>query len=123
MNALHGEEEMRESEDSLRRGVRELLALLASEEQQLNYERQVPIADVPAELLCMWFNDNYHPGSGWSSEFTSGELEALAHFNAVYESLAQRLPRSQGTVRTWLADPSWRKIMNAAAIALGEVPE
>jgi hypothetical protein len=114
---------MRESGYSPRRKVRELLALLASEEQQLNYERQVPIADVPAELLCMWFNDTYHPGHGWNSEFTSGELEALARFHTVYESLAQRLPRAQGTVRTWLADPSWRKIMEASAITLGEIPK
>jgi hypothetical protein len=106
---------------SLRDKVRELLALLASEGEQLDYERQVPIADVPAELLCMWFDDTYHPGPGWHAEFTSGDMEALARFHTVYESLAERLPSTQGTVRTWLADPSWRKIMNAAAVALGEI--
>jgi hypothetical protein len=107
--------------DSPKHRVRELLALLASEDDQLAYERDVPIAQVPAELLCMWFNDTYHPGPDWSSHFTNRELEALARFHGIYERLSERLPKSPSTVRTWLADPLWRRIMAEAAATLVEL--
>ena len=31
----------------------DLLRVLSSEQEQLDYETEVPIADIPAELLCM----------------------------------------------------------------------
>ncbi|HCS29040.1 MAG TPA: hypothetical protein DIW43_16405 [Spongiibacteraceae bacterium] len=31
--------------------------LLADADAQLKYERDVPTANVPAELVCMWFDD------------------------------------------------------------------
>jgi hypothetical protein len=65
-----------------RRHIIELLQPLASEELQLVYERTVPIADVPAELLCKWFDDLYYPGI--ESQFEPGEAEALSRFNVFY---------------------------------------
>jgi hypothetical protein len=104
-------------------GIRQLLSLLASEEEQLAYERDVPIADVPAELLCLWFDDTYHPDFGWRAYFADRELEALACFNALYGRQKKRLPTSCGTIRTWLASPVWREVMSAAAETLTEIPE
>ncbi|HXT40173.1 MAG TPA: hypothetical protein VN887_09130, partial [Candidatus Angelobacter sp.] len=82
-----------------RRGrVIELLQLLASEEQQLAYERDVPHVDITAELLCMWFNDLYHPGeSRFDSSFTADERSMLASFHQLYEEKSRRLPASGGT--------------------------
>ncbi len=107
---------------SIRQGIRELLALLASEEEQLAYERDVPIANVPAELVCMWFDDTYHPDAAWFRPFTTEELLALAEFHAAYAGVVQRLPPSQGSVGTWHACPVWKAIMTAAARALASVP-
>ncbi len=98
----------------------ELLQLLASEQEQLDYEKDVPIADVPAELLCMWFDDLYYPGS-IGSRFNQSEAATLAKFNDFYDVEKRKLPQSSGTIRTWLANSTWRKIMTAANDTLKEI--
>jgi hypothetical protein len=93
----------------------EVLRLLASEERQLAYERDVPHVDITAELLCMWFDDQYHPDDAFFvSCFSAAELAALAEFHRSYSERHHQLPESQGTVRTWLASPVWREIMRKA---------
>jgi hypothetical protein len=93
----------------------ELLGLLASEEQQLAYEKNVPHVDITTELVCMWFDDQYHPDyAGFISSFTPDELATLAEFHRFYDEREKQLPESQGTVRTWLASPIWREIMEKA---------
>jgi hypothetical protein len=93
----------------------DLLRLIASEEQQLAYDREVPHVDITGELLCMWFDDQYHPHNAFFiSCFTAHDLAALAEFHRFYDEQRHRLPRSQGTVRTWLASPIWRQIMEKA---------
>jgi hypothetical protein len=99
-----------------------LLRLLASEEQQLAYERDVPIADVPAELCCMWFDDQYHPDdSFFCSCFTADELAALAEFDRFYGEQKRLLPEDKGTIRTWLASSVWRAVMRKACETLERV--
>jgi hypothetical protein len=100
----------------------ELLQLLASEDQQLAYERNVSYVDVTAELLCMWFDDQYHPDNAFfASCFTSDELAALAEFHRFFEEHEHRLPPSQGMVRTWLDSPDWREIMLKAQRTLERI--
>jgi hypothetical protein len=106
---------------SRRNNIIEILELLASEEKQLTYERDVPHADITAELVCMWFNDQYHPGRGFGAFFSPDELAALARFHQLYDGCVDRLPESQGTVRTWLADPLWRQIMQEAQATLRQI--
>jgi hypothetical protein len=75
--------------------------LLASEEQQLSYERDVPHVDITVELLSMWFDDEYIPDDPFFvSCFTAAELGALAEFHRFYDERSGQLPASQGTVRT-----------------------
>ena len=45
----------------MRDRVLETLRLLASPDAQVEYQRKVPIADVPAELICQWFDDSFWP--------------------------------------------------------------
>lgn len=102
--------------------ILELLQLLASEERQLVYERNVPHVDITAELVCMWFDDTYHPDDAFfTSCFSSDELAALAEFHLFYDQRNDRLPESKGTVRTWLADSSWREIMVKAQETLSRI--
>jgi hypothetical protein len=108
---------------SRRNNIIEILELLASEEKQLAYERDVPHVDITAELVCMWFNDQYHPGRGFDAFFSPDELAALARFHQFYDERVDRLPESQGTVRTWLADPLWREIMREAQETLKRIAE
>ena len=110
-------------EPSRREQIRELLQLLASEERQLEYERNVPHVDVTAELICMWFNDFiYDPREVESdSTFTDAERLSLLQFHKLYDARVKQLPDSQGTVRTWLANPTWREVMLGAQTALDRV--
>jgi len=102
-----------------KRHVSELLQLIASEDGQLAYERDVPYVDIRVELLCMWFDDTYHPDDGlFAACFTADERSALARFHAFYAERRRGLPDSEGTVRTWLASPVWREIMKEASATL-----
>ncbi len=106
-----------------RRGqFRELLQLLASEDEQLAYERNVAHVDITAELVCMWFNDLYdEKHAATDSTFTDVERAALTEFHQFYGERHRRLPESCGTVRTWLASPIWREIMRKAHETLSRI--
>jgi hypothetical protein len=107
---------------SRRKEIIELLQLFASEEQQLAYERDVPHVDITAELVCMWFDDQYAPQQrDYKGCFTPAELAALEEFHRLYDERVARLPESQGTVRTWLGSPVWREVMEQARRALERV--
>ena len=97
--------------------VAELLDELASKEEQLEYERNVPHVNITAELVELWFSDTYHPDSeSFINCFSKDELAALAQFNSVFAEMRRELPDSQGTVQTWLAAPSWREVMRKASL-------
>jgi len=80
--------------------LRDLLALISDCEAQREYERNVPIANVPAELVCMWFDDLYHPNPEWITRgFSARELELLAEFDKFYEARHSLLPTDGGVVK------------------------
>ncbi len=59
--------------------VIEEIELLASPPEQMKYEREVPIANVPAELICGFADDLYHPKSElFLNAFTEQEQKSLA---------------------------------------------
>lgn len=67
-----------ESKDYRKRVVEEI-ELLASPSDQMKYERDVPIADVPAELVCGFVDDLYHPKSElFLNAFAEQELKSLS---------------------------------------------
>jgi hypothetical protein len=100
----------------------ELLRLLASEEKQLAYERNVPCVDITNELVCIWFDDLYLPGDAFfCSCFMAQELAVLQEFHRFYDERIERLPESKGTVDTWLASPVWREIMKKAEETLSRI--
>jgi hypothetical protein len=70
---------MNEEGHRYRNRVVEMVELLASRSEQLEYERSVPIADVPSELVCGFVNDLYHPKfKPFIEAFTEDELKSLA---------------------------------------------
>jgi hypothetical protein len=105
-----------------RQVIVEELRTLASEQEQVEYERNVPHVDITVELLCGWFNDSYHPeDSGFRACFTEKELAALREFDSIFRSQENLLPRKPETVQTWLQTPEWRVVMHAAAEALWRI--
>jgi hypothetical protein len=105
-----------------RKLIVELLQLFASEERQLAYEQDVPNVDITVELVCMWFDDQYQPQQRhFDSCFTLAELAALERFHQFYVERVERLPRSEGTVRSWLASPIWREVMEQARKTIEQI--
>ena len=93
---------------------RELLGLLADFAAQQDYARQVPIANVPAELICMWFDDHYHPDSEWFAQAFSGEERvALAEFDRFYKASLPHLPVDAG-IEVLQASETWVEVSEMA---------
>ena len=110
------------SDEARKKQIIELLKLLASDKQQLEYEKNVPHVDITAELLCMWFDNLFH-GKPPHAEpsFTAEENAALSEFHQFYRARVDRLPKSEGTVQTWLDSAVWRDIMENARSTLERV--
>jgi hypothetical protein len=100
------------------------LRLLSDLEAQIAYERDVPIADVPAELFCGWFDDLYHPDTDLlRSAFTARERLVLAAFHQKFEQVNDSLPEPLGRVADLHARAEWRALVRAATDTLKDLGE
>lgn len=101
----------------VREPIIEALRLAASAEAQRSYALAAPIADVPAEVFCMW-EDFYVPDSPWfEAAFGPDEREALAHYQATSSAIAHRVPEHVA-LAAFQAMPEWAELAAAATRAL-----
>ncbi|WP_157826736.1 hypothetical protein [Colwellia sp. 12G3] len=92
----------------------EILQLISSVESQFEYEKNVPIAKVPAELFCTWFDDYYHPNSAeFASSFNADELKDLAIFNQHFDRFGKNIPMNNG-VSSLQSNSNWLAIQSYA---------
>jgi hypothetical protein len=107
---------------NLRSSIREQLELLADPAAQREYERNVPVARVAAELLCGWFDDLYHPESPtFQAAFSPQELDALADFNDVFSAAGAEIPDPLPQLAALQTSPAWSRVTSGAAKALHRV--
>ncbi|MCU0224950.1 MAG: hypothetical protein MUF27_12975 [Acidobacteria bacterium] len=101
------------------------LRLAASADAQRRYAGSVPIADVPAEVFCIW-EDHYVPDSPWlRQQFNQQELVALARYEVISTEIASQLPNHL-SVAEFQARSEWQALATAARktlAALGEHSE
>jgi len=98
--------------------------MLSDPDAQLAYERDVPIACVPAELVCMWFDDHYHPTTElFRTAFSLSERAILAAFHDRFRSIADSLPADLSRVADLHAQEEWRTLMRDAVDTLGDLGE
>jgi hypothetical protein len=72
------------------------LGSVASAEGQLEYERGLPIADVPGELICGFAGDLYDPRSDTLRDgFNDEEFKDLAEFYGRVRVAAKAFEREQ----------------------------
>jgi hypothetical protein len=96
----------------IRNAIIDQIALLASPSEQLQYEKNVPIADIQGELICMFCDDLYHPKNpGMLDEFTENELKDLAH---LYGLLVEAANISANNVNELLKQREWRSVIKLA---------
>jgi hypothetical protein len=93
-----------------------MLQLLASVEEQDDYKKNVPIADVAAELINGWFDDSFFPEKYWIRElFSNEEWGILMDFHHFYDSRIEKLPDTYEELRENFA---WKEIVGKANWAL-----
>ena len=68
------------------------LELLSSDEKLRKYKEEVPIADVPAEIVCMWFDDLYTINDEiFNNAFSQKERQLLKEFNDYFALRVEKL--------------------------------
>jgi len=97
---------------SIRKAIITEIELLSLPSKQLEYEKNVPIANVPAELICGFCDDLYHPKSEQMlSLFNEDELKDLAH---LYGLLCEAAPIEAASVSELLKHDKWRAVVTLA---------
>jgi hypothetical protein len=110
---------MPELQRNLKQGILEMLRLWASREAQLEYRRTVPIADVSAELFCMWDEVFWPDDAALRAEFSESEWTALQRFHSVFERVGRLLPHHPlPPIEEFILSPHWLQVSRAAARAL-----
>lgn len=105
--------------NAIREGIKDAFEMLASRAEQARYAQNVPIADVPSELVCMWFDHMYHPESWQHKEaFSAEEQKILAAFDAFYRARSNYLP---DTLTAMHADIQWNEIVGEARRTLDSI--
>jgi hypothetical protein len=104
---------------AIRSSIHQHLEFLADAEAQREYERDVPIADVPAELVCGWFDDCYHPESpAFQAAFTPQQRAVLAEFDDEFRAAIAELPEPLPRLSDLQPHHAWSRVNSAAARAL-----
>ena len=99
---------------SIRKAIIKEIELLSSPSMQLQYEIDVPIANVPAELVCGFCDDLFHPESEQiKSQFTGQEINELS---LLYKALSDTTNIEVSTVKELLKHKKWLAVIEKAKI-------
>jgi hypothetical protein len=104
----------------IRNRIIEALELTASLEKQFVYERSVPIAQVPAEVICQW-KDTFGCYGGAELNnliYSKAEIEAADAFQIVWDDVCSLLPHPLPNLTTLTKDTDWLRLLAAARAAL-----
>ncbi len=101
---------------AIRMAVLEHIRLIARASLQAQYEIDVPIADVPAELVCGFCDDLFHPKSQtFLDAFTEDEIRDLAVLYGLLHLASGRMNKSHPLQVAELQElPEWRSVMTFA---------
>jgi hypothetical protein len=118
---MRTKEEM-ELGQNIRQGLNGILELWASADQQLEYQRNVPTANVSAELFCQWFDDYYNKDNPiMIKEFSQQELEAYNEFNKIISDISDQTPGTMPSIEKFINTSEWNAVNNAAITALKKI--
>jgi hypothetical protein len=106
-----------------RRNIINALKLIASPEAQLEYQQQVPIADVVGEIFCGWADDSFSQSdTRLRALFTDCEWAALVAFDSRFEAISAQMPQRHIRIGEFLANPLSQELADAAKDALRSFP-
>ena len=100
----------------IRQNILDTLDLWSLKDKQLEYQKNVPIAQVSAELFCQWADDFYHPESvHFKMAFNEKEKEILADFDKIFNQISDGAPNDLPDIADFVKTDEWQ-IVNQAAI-------
>lgn len=112
----------KELQKTYRKNVIECLRLFASPEEQLEFQRNVPIAHVTAELFCNWsygaFSPDFPEQEWYRRAFSKVELRAMTEVDQVCESVLHKLPEGLPGIEEFVKTPEAAELAAAATKAL-----
>lgn len=106
---------------SVRNGIISYLELASSPDAQRAYERRVPLAQVPAELILMWEDLGLHTDPDWygEPEFSLAELAAIREFHQVWRAVADATTDPMPpTIEALIGTAVWQRLVDGACKAL-----
>lgn len=110
--------------DIIRQNVLDILLLWSSKDKQLEYQKNVPIAQVSAELFCQWADDCYIPEAGqFELAFTKIEREILADFDKKINYISDNTPNDLPFITDFVNTHEWFVLNQLAAETLKKINE
>ena len=106
-----------------RKRVVDMVRLISSPADQTDYQRDIPIADVPGELVSGFVDDLYHPKSRlFLDAFSENELRSLAELYGMICISAKAFSRlGCHSVADIQKVPEWRSVMAFAQTLVTEL--
>jgi hypothetical protein len=105
----------------IRNNIIDYLELASSPAEQREYERRVPIAHVPDEMIIGWEDCVPDQDFEWYSppEFSADERGAIERFTQVWETVADETPDPMpSAIESLIGTPVWQRLMDGARDAL-----
>lgn len=91
-----------------------VIDLWSSKESQFDYQKNVPVAQVSAELFCQW-EDFYFPTSvDFKQAFSKEELEILSDFDKALNDIAEKTPKNPPPIEDFIKTEEWAEMNNNA---------
>lgn len=119
-------------EQRVRNRIIEYLELASSFDAQQQYERDVPIAHIPYEVINQWedwVHKDPREGRDLSDVYDGAEVESMCQFHAAWEDAASAVPDNYPPLSEVQALPEWERLRETARSALsvfmmrGKMPE
>jgi hypothetical protein len=108
-------------EQRVRNRIIEYLEVASSFEAQQEYERDVPIAYIPYELINQWqdwVHQDPREDRDLSDVYDGPEVEAMCQFHAAWEDAVSAVPNNYPPLSELQALPAWDRLRDAAGSAL-----
>jgi hypothetical protein len=113
----HGDASERLIEQRVRNRIIEYLKLAASFEEQQQYERHVPIAYVPYEVINQWGDQVWkHPRENPHNNdvYDEAEVDALSRYQEVLDATSRAVPDDYPVLSEVQAMPEWASLRESA---------
>ena len=115
----------KELQKHFRKEVFEVLELISSKDEQLDYQEKAPIAYVSAELFNQWEDCYQIPrNQQWYKDaFSETEHQILKEFDETFEKVCDETPQNPPDIKEFIYTPEWKTLSGAAIKALEKLNE